>query len=166
MFKFDWTEATVGYSLSVVGISVAVVQGFLVKHSVNWWGERKTILIGYASWLLGLLLFAFVWKSWMLFVVIIPYCFGGIATPTLQGILSNQYAAQQQGELQGAITSLMSLTAIIGPVLMTSIFYFFTNEEAAVVFPGAPFILGAILVVTALFFSLQALKKVGYPKTQ
>lgn len=159
MFKFDWSESMVGYSLALVGVVVAIVQGFLVKHSVGWWGEKRTIYIGFFCWLTGLLLFAFANSSWLLFVSVIPYCCGGIATPTLQGVVSNQYDKSQQGELQGALTSLISLTAILGPVFMTNVFSYFTTEEAPFIFPGAPFFLGAICVFVAMGFAISSLNK-------
>lgn len=155
MLKFDWDESMVGYSLGVVGIIVAIVQGLMVKHTIRWWGERKTIFIGYVSWILGLLLFAFASSGWMLFLFLLPYCFGGIASPTLQGTVSNQFSDREQGELQGALTSLISLTAIIGPVVMTSIFYYCTQEESMVYFPGAPFILGAMLVLISFAITFR-----------
>lgn len=159
MFKFEWSESMVGYSLALVGIVVAFVQGVLVKHSVGWWGEKRTIYIGFFCWLAGLLLFAFVNQSWLLFISVIPYCFGGIATPTLQGVVSNQYDNSQQGELQGALTSLISLTAILGPVFMTNVFSYFTSDQAPFVFPGAPFFLGAICVLFAMLFAINSLNK-------
>lgn len=159
MYKFDWDEKMVGYSLGAVGIVVAIVQGFMVKHTVRWFGERHTILIGYCSWIVGLILFAVATEGWMLFVFILPYCFGGIASPTLQGMVSNQFSDKEQGELQGAMTSLMSLTAIIGPVLMTSIFAYFTQDDSPMHLAGAPFLLGAFLVLISLFISLSSLKK-------
>ncbi|MEQ8624185.1 MAG: TCR/Tet family MFS transporter [Vicingaceae bacterium] len=170
MLKFDWDESMVGYSLGVVGIIVAIVQGLMVKHTVRWWGEQKTIFIGYVSWILGLLLFAFATEGWMLFVFILPYCFGGIATPTLQGTVSNQFKDNEQGQLQGAMTSLVSLTAIFGPLMMTGAFYFFTQESAPFQFPGAPFALGAIFIIisfgiTFRCFISDSLKKIRRRKT-
>ncbi len=159
MFKFDWSKSMVGYSLALVGVVVAIVQGGLVKHAVGWWGEKKTIYIGFLCWLTGLLLFAFVNQSWLLFISVVPYCLGGIANPTLQGVVSNQYDQKEQGELQGAITSLISLTAIMGPVFMTNVFSYFTKEEAPFIFPGAPFFLGAICVFIAMLFAVRALNK-------
>ena len=159
MYKFDWDEAMVGYSLAVVGITVAIAQGFLVKKFVAKFGESKTIYFGYTMWILGLSLFAIATQGWMLFVFVLPYCLGGIASPTLQGTVSNQFNEREQGELQGALTSLISLTAIFGPVLMTNIFHRFTGEEAFIHFPGAPFALGAVLVLISMFISLGAFKK-------
>lgn len=165
MYKFEWDETMVGYSLGVVGVIVAIVQGVLVKHTVRWFGERNTVFIGYCMWIIGLVLFAVATQGWMLFVFVLPYCLGGIASPALQGIVSNQFEQQEQGELQGAMTSLMSLTAIFGPLVMTNIFYYFTQDDSPMDFAGAPFILGALLVLISLFISLSSLKKqIGLPK--
>ncbi|MFY8186028.1 MAG: tetracycline resistance MFS efflux pump, partial [Bacteroidia bacterium] len=65
----------------------------------------------------------------------------------------------EQGELQGAITSLMSLTSIIGPLLMTSLFTFFTGTNSPIYFPGIPFLTGAILTMVSFVIVLLALKK-------
>ena len=159
MLKFEWTESMVGLSLGIVGVVVAVVQGLLVKYSVRWWGEKKTIFIGYISWFVGLLLFAFVNQSWLLFASVLPYCFGGIATPTLQSIVSNKFGENEQGELQGALTSLISSTAVIGPILMTSIFAYFTQDGFDYFFPGAPFVLAALFIVISFGISYKAMGK-------
>jgi DHA1 family tetracycline resistance protein-like MFS transporter len=159
MLKFGWTESMVGYSLGIVGVVVAIVQGLLVKHSVRWWGERKTVFIGYLSWFVGLLLFAFVNQSWLLFASVLPYCFGGIATPTLQSIVSNKFKDTEQGELQGALTSLISLTAVIGPIAMTTIFAYFTQDGFAYFFPGAPFVLAAGFIVFSFMTAFGAMGK-------
>lgn len=157
MFKFEWDEAMVGYSLGVVGVIVAIVQGGLVKYAVKLWGEKKTIYIGYVFWIVGLILFASATQGWMLFAFLLPYCLGGIASPTLQGIVSNQVADNEQGELQGAMTALISLSSIIGPLVMTNLFYQFTQDDAPFQFAGAPFALGAVLVLVSLLLSRKSL---------
>lgn len=157
MFKFEWDEAMVGYSLGVVGVIVAIVQGGLVKYAVKLWGEKKTIYIGYIFWIVGLILFASATQGWMLFAFLLPYCLGGIASPTLQGIVSNQVADNEQGELQGAMTALISLSSIIGPLVMTNLFYQFTQDDAPFQFAGAPFALGAVLVLVSLLLSRKSL---------
>ena len=93
----------------------------------------------------------------MMFVFLIPYCLGGIAGPSLQGIISNQVPANEQGELQGALTSLISVTSIIGPPLMTNLFAFFTRKNGLVYFPGAAFMMGAILVSISGFLAWRTL---------
>ena len=160
MFKFEWDETMVGYSLGVVGVIVAIVQGGLVKYAVKLWGEKKTIYIGYVFWIIGLTLFASATQGWMLFAFLLPYCLGGIASPTLQGVVSNQVADNEQGELQGAMTALISLSSIIGPLVMTNLFYQFTQDDAPFQFAGAPFALGAVLVLASFILSRKSLRKI------
>lgn len=159
MFKFEWNEAMVGYSLGFVGIVSAIVQGGLIRVIVPKLGQKLSVYVGMTLYFLGLVFFAFATKSWMMFVFCIPYCLGGIAGPALQGIMSTQVLSNQQGELQGALTSMMSLTAIIGPPFMTHLFAYFSKDNALVIFPGAPMLAGAILTLIGLFFSWRTLTR-------
>ena len=94
-----------------------------------------------------------------MFAFIIPYCLGGIAGPALQGYMSNGVPANEQGELQGGLTSLFSLSAIIGPLVMTWSFYFFTKPGTTIQFPGAPFLIGAILMLVSAILTLNSFRK-------
>ena len=95
----------------------------------------------------------------MMFAFMIPYALGGIAGPAIQSIISGQVPPNEQGELQGAITSLVSLTSIVGPVLMTGLFAYFTSKNAPIYFPGAPFMMGAVLTLISVFLAMAVLKK-------
>jgi MFS transporter, DHA1 family, tetracycline resistance protein len=107
---------------------------------------------------LGMLAFAFANQSWMMFAFMIPYCLGGIAGPALQAILAGHVPRNEQGELQGALTSMVSLTSIIGPLVMTSLFAWFTKPKAPVHFSGAPFLLGSILLMGSALVAYSVLK--------
>ena len=155
--KFKWNEAMIGYSLGMVGLLVAIVQGGLIRFINPKLGNEKSVYVGLTLYALGLLLFAFASQTWMMFVFLIPYCFGGIAGPALQSIISGEVPANQQGELQGALTSLISLTSIAGPLIMTNLFSFFTKSDAPVHFAGAPFLLGAVLMLISVIISYSAL---------
>ena len=155
MEKFNWSESMVGYSLGLVGIMSALVQGLLIRVIIPKIGEYNTMIIGIIFNISGCLLFSIASEGWMLLCFIIPYSLGGIAGPAIQGILSNQIPANEQGQLQGALTSMMAATGIIGPLMMTSIFAYFTAENAPVYFPGAPFVTGAVLVAICLFLILR-----------
>ncbi len=155
MEKFKWSEAMVGYSLGLVGVLSALVQGLLIRIVIPKLGSYKALITGISLNLVGLILFSLASEGWMLFAFLVPYALGGIAGPALQGILSNQVPANEQGELQGALTSMMSATGIVGPLMMTSIFAYFTHAEARIYFPGAPFIAGALLIIVALVLILR-----------
>lgn len=159
MEQFAWTEAQVGYSLGFVGLMVAIVQGGLIRIINPKLGNKNSVLVGMLLYIVGLLAFGFSNQGWMMYVALIPYCLGGISGPAIQGILSAQVPANEQGELQGALTSLISLTSIIGPVLMTMIFAKFTARNAPVYFPGAAFVTGAIFATGSLYFAARSLNK-------
>lgn len=163
MEKFKWDEAMVGYSLGAVGILVAIVQGGLIRYTIPKFGQKKSVYIGFSLYLLGFILFAFATKGWMMFAILIPYCLGGIAPPAIQGIMSTQTPPNEQGELQGVTTGLMSLSSIIGPLLMTNLFSYYTRPESGVYFPGAPFIASAVLTVFAIVISARSLIKYHSP---
>lgn len=155
--RFDWSPKMIGISLGIVGLLVGGVQGGLVRIVNPKIGNEKSIYLGLGLYALGLLLFAFATQGWMMFVFLVPYCLGGIAGPALQSIISGHVPPNEQGELQGALTSLMSATSIIGPPLMTNLFAYFTKEEAPVYFPGAAFFLGALLMIASTWYAYKAL---------
>lgn len=152
MFRFNWDERMVGISLGVVGLLVGLVQGLLIRWINPLIGDRKSIYYGLLLYGIGMLLFAFATEGWMMFVFLIPYCLGGICGPALQSIITKNIPSNEQGELQGALTSLMSATSIIGPPLMTNLFYYFTHKAAPFQFPGAPFFLAFLLFIASIYF--------------
>jgi DHA1 family tetracycline resistance protein-like MFS transporter len=162
MEKFKWNSAMVGYSLAFVGLMIAIVQGGLIRVVIPKLGQSKSLFTGLVMYTIGMVCFAFAGSTAFMFASCFVYCLGGIAGPALQGIISSHVPSNEQGELQGALTSLMSATSIVGPPLMTNLFSFFSQTGGQVYFPGAPFIAGAIffLISTIITFrSLQAEKK-------
>lgn len=157
MEKFSWTEMTVGLSLGMVGLSIMIVQGALTRVVIPKIGNNKTVYFGLTMYTLGFLGFALAGQGWMMFLVILPFCIGGLSTPALQGIISNEVPSNVQGELQGTLTSLVSLSAIFGPPMMTNLFGYFTSANAPVYLPGAPFLLAAILVLAAMLWATRSL---------
>jgi MFS transporter, DHA1 family, tetracycline resistance protein len=158
--KFKWSEKMIGISLGVVGALVGVVQGVLIRYINPKLGNNKSVYVGLLLYALGLVLFAFASQTWMMFVFLIPYCFGGICGPALQSIISGNVPANEQGELQGALTSLISLTSIFGPMLMTGLFSYFTSSKAPFHFSGAAFALGAVFMLGSAFIAYYTLEKV------
>jgi len=159
MSKFGWNEAWVGYSLGFVGLTVAIVQGGVIRIAIPKLGQHRSIWIGLLLYAAGLILFACATKGWMMFAFMIPYALGGIAGPALQGTITGQVPANEQGELQGALTSLASLSSIFGPWIMTYLFYYFTIPGAPVHLPGAPFILGSLSMIVSALLAVRSFKK-------
>ena len=108
---------------------------------------------------IGMFLFATASESWKMFVFLIPYCLGGISGPALQSVVSEQVSASEQGEIQGTMTSVMSASSIIGPLMMSSAFYYFTHKSAPFQFAGAPFVLAGLLMLISLLIAYKFLKK-------
>ena len=159
MQKFDWDEDLVGYSLGFIGICIAAVQGGLIRVAIPKLGEHRSISIGLFLYAVGMLLFGLANQGWMMFAFMVPYALGGIAGPALQGVMTNEVPANEQGELQGALTSLMSLSSIFGPWFMTYVFYFFTKPSAPVYLPGAPYYIAAILMAVSALLAISNFRK-------
>ncbi|MBC6997512.1 TCR/Tet family MFS transporter [Cytophaga sp. FL35] len=156
--RYDWSPKEIGVSLMVVGLLVALVQGVLVGVLVKKFGRKRVIVVGFVLWTFGMFLFSLATEPWMLYAFLIPYALGGIAGPTVQGVISNQVSEKEQGNLQGAITGLLSVTSILGQLIFSPVFYYFIRPEGAVYFPGAPYTLAALFLFTALVFALLAMK--------
>ena len=157
--KFGWTEAEIGYSLGAVGLLSAIIQGYLIRLILPKTGQKRGVYLGLLLYAVGFVLYAFATQGWMMYVFMVPYILGSIAGPALQGIISTQVPANEQGEIQGALTSLQSFTSIIGPLLMTHVFSFFTEPSATIYFPGAPMLLAAILTLTSAYLARRSLKR-------
>ncbi len=158
-YRFQWTPKTIGISLAVVGVLVATVQAGLIRLITPIIGNERSIYFGLLLYAIGMFLFAVASESWMMFVFLIPYCLGGISGPALQATISGHVPANSQGELQGSLTSLMSATSIIGPLIMTNLFSYFTSDRAPFLFPGAPFVLGGILMLASSIAAYKSLKQ-------
>lgn len=155
--QFGWSEKMIGLSLGVVGVLVALVQGLLIRIVNPILGNIKSVYLGFSLYGLGLILFSFASESWMMFAFLIPYCLGGLGGPALQSLLAEKVPTSEQGELQGTLTSLISLTSIFGPPLMTGLFSTFTAKSAPVYFPGAAFLLAAIIMVFSTYIAYLSL---------
>jgi DHA1 family tetracycline resistance protein-like MFS transporter len=158
MEKFKWSPKMIGLSLGMVGLLVGLVQGVLIRYINPKIGNEKSVYFGIALYALGLILFAFASSSWMMFVFLIPYCLGGISGPALQALISVHVPKNEQGELQGSLTSIMSVTSIAGPLIMTSLFAYFTKPGNPIYFPGASFLMGAVFMIISAAIAYTVLK--------
>ncbi|ACU64149.1 TCR/Tet family MFS transporter [Chitinophaga pinensis] len=159
IYRFQWSEKMVGISLAIVGVLVGAVQAGLTRIIIPKIGNEKSIYLGLSLYSLGLVLFAFATQSWMMFAFLIPYCLGGICGPSLQSVISGHVPPNQQGELQGALTSLMSLTTIVGPLIMNGTFAYFTTDKAPFYFPGIHFLIGAVCMLLSIVITNKVLTR-------
>jgi MFS transporter, DHA1 family, tetracycline resistance protein len=66
-------------------------------------------------------------------------------------------APDQQGQLQGATSSVQSVSQMLGPFLFTLTFAWFIGAQAPLKLPGAPFLLAAVLLVAAMVIAARTL---------
>ena len=157
--KFGWSPQDIGLSLTFVGVMVAIVQGGLVGPIVKKIGEVNAVYTGFIFNAFGLFMMGIVPYGWMVYAVIVPYAFGGLAGPSLQSIMTSEVPKNAQGELQGGIAGIMTLTSIVGPLLMTGVFKYYTNPENDIYFPGAPFTVGTAIAIISIFIARTSLVK-------
>jgi len=158
-YRFQWTKAMVGISLTVVGVLIMAVQAGLTRVIVPKLGNERSIYLGLSLYTLGLVLFALASQTWMMYAFLVPYCLGGIAGPALQAIISGHVPPNEQGELQGTLTSLMSLTTVIGPLIMNGAFSYFTSAKAPIHFPGIHFCIGALCMLLSILIIRRVLSR-------
>ncbi len=154
--RFGWGPAMVGISLATYGISVAAVQGGLIRWLIPKFKERKTILGGLIIEVITLGLIAVITNGWIVLALIPISSLGGVVNPALQGIMSRRVSDREQGALQGVVTSVRSLAMCIAPLMMTQTFRFFTRDDAPVYFPGAPYLLAMVLAMICLVMFFRA----------
>ncbi|MCD0458800.1 TCR/Tet family MFS transporter [Roseiconus lacunae] len=159
-FRFQWNDQTVGFFLCWVGVTAVIVQGGLVRPAVKRFGEGKILLFATMISAISFLGYAFASQAWMLPVIAFFGALGGLAGPAVQSLVTKTVDETEQGEVQGALTSLQGLTSIFAPIIFTSgLFSYFTSAAAPFEFPGAPFLLGAILIFISFFVLLGVLAK-------
>ena len=158
--KFGWDAQANGLSLALVGIMATIVQGGMVQPVIKRFGERRAILGGLVIAVVTYLGYGLATEGWMLLAFIVFGSIGGVAGPAIQGLVAGTVAPHDQGKVQGAIQSLMSLTAIVAPLLFTAgLFSYFTSDAAPIELPGAPFLLGAVMYATAFVLLVRLFRR-------
>lgn len=157
--KFQWTTASVATMGVTIGLLLVGIQAGLLRYTIPKFGQKKNIIAGLLFYALGLTLIAFVGKGWQMYLFIVPYCLGGISGPAMQAIASERVDVSEQGELQGAFAILNSISLIIGPLVFSYIFFYFTEHKSTVYFPGAPYLTAAILMIISVFICLRGFKQ-------
>jgi len=154
--RFDWSPKEIGYSLGAVGVSMVFVQAVLLRWALPRLGPRRAAMLGFSCTMLSFLGYAFATQGWMVYGFLLVGALQGFISPSMQGIMSNQVSASEQGELQGGLASMSSLTAIVSPPFMTQLFALFTGPSAPVYFAGAPWLAAAVLTLLSLALFMRA----------
>lgn len=155
-YRFNWTEWQNGLSLALVGVMFALVSGGLTGRIVGKLGERRALIFGLCVSALGYLLYGLATQGWMLYAIIAATSIGGVAGAALMALITKLVPANEQGALQGALGSVQSVAAIIGPLMATSLFGYFTSPRAPVHLPGAAFLASSLLVVVAILLAVRS----------
>jgi DHA1 family tetracycline resistance protein-like MFS transporter len=162
-YRYGWDTRATGLSLAAVGLAAAVVQGKLTGPIVKALGERTTVLAGLAIVAVGYICYGLAWEGWMVYVIIAFGALGGVTSPAVQSIISQSVGADEQGGVQGSLTSLASVAGILGPLLATNLFGYFIGPRAPVVVPGAAFFASSALTVVAMAMALRAFARAPRP---
>lgn len=157
--RFGWLPFDVGISLAAVGVSAAIVQGGLIRVAIRRLGERRALLTGLAISASGFVAFALANRGWMMYALIFPFALGGIAGPAIQAIMSREVGPSEQGELQGSLSGLQSLTGILGSLLATGLFSRFSSPGAVPHIPGASFLAAAAFNLCGMLLALRLFAK-------
>jgi DHA1 family tetracycline resistance protein-like MFS transporter len=158
-YRYAWTPTQVGLSLALVGVMAAVVQGGLARKIIPALGERRAILFGLTNVAIFTGAYGLAGQGWMVYVLIVLGSFGGVSTPAIQAVISHQVPMNEQGAVQGALTSIASLAGIVGPPMATGLFGYFVSSRAPMKVPGAAFFFASFLVCCALGLTLRAFRK-------
>lgn len=159
ILKFGWSPFTIGISVALFGLLVMISQGVLTGKSIARFGEVKTGSIALIAIIPTYLIFAFANAGWMMFAAMIIAVPANMAFPAMQAMMTRITAEDAQGELQGAIASMISITSIIGPILMSAVFGAYADDQG-LYFPGAPFLLATILMALAFILYRRTARKV------
>ncbi|MBX7165863.1 MAG: TCR/Tet family MFS transporter [Pirellulales bacterium] len=149
-FRLKWDEAQVGMSLAFAGVTMMAVQGFLTGTIVRVLGEWRACLFGLITGIIGFVGYGLADRGWMVYLFIVVMAPAGVVFPSIRALMSQQIPADSQGELQGGISSLHSLTSIFGPILMTQLFAYFSSAGAFIYLPGAAFLFAGLLSIGSL----------------
>ncbi|MHB9879709.1 TCR/Tet family MFS transporter [Pacificimonas sp. ICDLI1SI03] len=152
---FGWSERMVGLSLAGVGLSSAIVQGVLIRTIVPRVGERRAVMLGVGCLLAAALIYLFAEHEIWVPIAIAVGSLQGLVQPSINGLMSRAVDERSQGELQGAVASISSLSAVIGPLVYTRVFYAFTAPGAVIYLPGAAFALAGVVAIGALALFLR-----------
>jgi DHA1 family tetracycline resistance protein-like MFS transporter len=158
-YRYGWTVGQTGLSLAIVGLTAGLVQGGLVRVIVPRLGERRAIIVGLTISVFGMMGYGLATRGWMIYVILVAASLGGIASPAAQGLISRGVPLNEQGAVQGALTSLASVAGIIGPPVATELFGYFISPRAPVLLPGVPFFLAAALIFVAMLLALRSFRR-------
>ena len=162
-YRYGWDTKTVGLTLAMVGICAMVVQGLGIGPIVRRFGERRALVLGLACGAAGFLIFALAPTGPLCWLGIPVMALWGVSGAAIQSLMTQLVAPDRQGQLQGATTSVQSVSQMVGPFLFTLTFAYFIGGQAPLHLPGAPFLLASALLLLALVIAAGTLRTARVP---
>jgi DHA1 family tetracycline resistance protein-like MFS transporter len=159
--KFSWSESQIGLSLGFAGVFMIIVQAGLIRWAIPKMGAYRAGILGMVAIIIGFCGYAFSAQGWQMYPWLAVAALSGFVSPAFQAIMTSQVPSNAQGELQGALSSLNSLTSILGPLLMTQLFAAFTSEQSSIYFPGVSFFAAAVLSLVCLAIFVPVVRTYG-----
>jgi len=156
-YRYGWDATTVGLTLAMVGICAMAVQGVAIGPIVRRLGERRALVLGLGCGAAGFLIFGLAPTGPLSWLGIPVMALWGVSGAALQALTTQLVTPEQQGQLQGATTSVQSVSQLLGPFLFTLTFAYFIGTQAPVQMPGAPFLLASALLLLALVIAVRTL---------
>jgi len=164
-YRYGWDSTTVGITLAMVGICAMAVQGAGIGPIVRLFGERLSLLLGLVCGAAGFFIFAIAPTGPLSWLGIPVMSLWGVSGAAIQALMTRQVAPDQQGQLQGAMASVQSVSQLLGPFLFTLTFAYFIGGQAPIKLPGAPFFLASALVLLAAVIALRTLASRTAPRS-
>jgi DHA1 family tetracycline resistance protein-like MFS transporter len=160
-FRYGWNERAVGLTLAVIGVFTIIVQAGVVKRAVALFGERRALFAGLICGGAGYAIYGLA-PVGIVFLSALPiFAFMGLFGPSAQGLMTRHVGPSEQGQLQGANSSIMGITGLIGPGLFTLTFASFIGAHRDWRLPGAPFMLASLLMALALVLAWRVTNRPG-----
>jgi DHA1 family tetracycline resistance protein-like MFS transporter len=157
IYRYGWDTKTVGLTMAIVGICAMAVQGLGIGPIVKLLGERRALLLGLGCGAAGFLIFAVAPTGPIAWLGIPVMALWGVAGAAIQALMTKLVRPDQQGQLQGATSSVQSVSQLVGPFLFTLTFAYFIGPQAPLKLPGAPFFLASALLLLALVIAARTL---------
>jgi DHA1 family tetracycline resistance protein-like MFS transporter len=155
-YRYGWSEYQIGLTLAGVGVCSTLVQGGLVRPFVARFGERRALLTGLGSGIVGFAIFGFAQTPRVFLAGVVFSALWGLTGPAAQGLMTRRVGPSTQGRLQGANASLTGIAQMVGPTLFTRIFAVFIENPRGLHVPGAPFLLAGLILCGALGLAWHA----------
>jgi DHA1 family tetracycline resistance protein-like MFS transporter len=155
-YRFSWGPSQIGYSLTVIGAMAIVVQGGFVRRIIGWTGERKGLVIGLLISAAAMAGYGTATRGWMIYALVIFGAWGGISGPAAQALITKHVSADEQGAVQGALSGLVSLSAIFAPLLATWSFGKAIADNAHWHVPGIALYEASALMLVALALAVRS----------